>query len=81
MLGEHLPCKQEAEGSIPSASIEDDEDAADLAIALERMKELEEHPERMARIKNCLICGRFLRKDGGCVKVFYDDWSGGWEHA
>ena len=81
MLGEHLLCTQKVEGSIPSASIEDDEDASDLAIALERMREIEEHPERIVRIKNCLICGRFVTKDGRCVKVFYDDWNGGWDHA
>ncbi len=29
----------------------------------------------------CSICNRFLRKDGTCVKVFYDDYAGAWEHG
>jgi hypothetical protein len=29
----------------------------------------------------CPFCGRFVRADGRCVKTFYDDYSGGWEHS
>jgi hypothetical protein len=31
--------------------------------------------------RRCSFCGRFLDKSGRCVKVFYDDWNGGWDHA
>ena len=35
----------------------------------------------LCKPKTCPLCGRFLRKDGSCIKVFYDDWNGAWDHA
>ena len=37
------------------------------------------HPVKQSR--NCPVCGRFVRSDGRCVKLFWDDYHGAWDHA
>ncbi len=32
------------------------------------------------KYKKCPLCGKFVKKDGRCKDVFYDDVSGMWEH-
>lgn len=31
--------------------------------------------------KRCAICGRFVSNEGHCKQVFWDDYTGAWEHA
>ncbi len=54
------------------------DEAEPVPLSRERIEEIVECAT--GKRKRCETCGRFLTKDGRCVKVSWDDWNGGWEH-
>jgi hypothetical protein len=45
------------------------------------VRALRKKAESETKRKNCQWCGRFVNTEGRCPKIFYDDYSGGWEHG